>query len=150
MRNITQMPLVKGVAFSMVLCVISVSCYADVAVVVHPSSSIESLTTRQVKKLFLGRLRMLPNTGREAAVVDQDADSASHKLLYSKLINMTPVKLRRYRAAYLFSGKGTLPVMVKGDEKVKDFVADSLSAIGYIDAALVDDSVKSVYLLSID
>ena len=150
MPTIIQMPLVKKIAFSVMLCFISVSCNADVSVVVHPSSKIESLTTKQIKKLFLGRLRMLPNTDREAVVVDQGADSLPHKRMYSELVRMTPTNLKRYRAAYLFSGKGRLPITVEGNDQVKDFVAGSLSAIGYIDAASVDDSVKSVYLLSID
>ena len=150
MLNITPMPLVKNIAFSVMLCFINISCFADVSVVVHPSSNIESLTTKQVKKIFLGRLRMLPNTGREVVVVDQSADALSHKFIYSKLVRMTPANLRRYRAAYLFSGKGRLPVTVEGDDQVKSFVAGSESAIGYIDAASVDDSVKSVYLLSVD
>ena len=150
MVKITQMPLVKKLALSVVLCSVSCSCYADVSVVVHPSSNIESLTTKQIKKLFLGRLRMLPNTGREAVVVDQGVNSLPHKRMYSELVRMTPANLKRYRAAYLFSGKGRLPITVEGDDQVKDFVAGSRSAIGYIDAASVDDSVKSVYLLSID
>lgn len=150
MLNITSLALVKNIAFSVMLCFISVSCFADVSVVVHPSSNIESLTTKQVKKIFLGRLRMLPNTGREAVVVDQSADALSHKFIYSKLVRMTPTNLKRYRAAYLFSGKGRLPVTVEGNEQVKSFVAGSESAIGYIDAASLDDSVKSVYLLPVD
>ena len=122
--------------------------FSDVSVVVHPDSNINELTKRQIKKLFLGRLRMLPYTGKEALVVDQVADSISHKVMYSKLVKMTPANLKRYRAAYLFSGKGRLPVKVGGDDQVKRLVAGSLSAIGYIDVEALDESVKSVYLLS--
>ncbi len=150
MLSIAQVPLAKKITFSVMLCFISFSCCADVSVIVHPSSKIESLTTKQIKKLFLGRLRMLPNSNREAVVVDQGSDSLPHKRMYSELVRMTPTNLKRYRAAYLFSGKGRLPITVAGDDQVKDFVAGSLSAIGYIDAASVDDRVKSVYLLTID
>ncbi len=150
MLKFTQVSLAKKLALSVMLCFVSFSCYADVSVVVHPGSNIESLTTKQIRKLFLGRLRMLPNTDRDVVVVDQGVDSLPHKYMYSELVSMTPDNLKRYRAAYLFGGKGRLPITLKGDDQVKDFVAGSLYAIGYIDAASVDDSVKSVYLLSID
>ena len=140
--------LTRKAVLCIVLCFMSGAGIADVSVVVHPDSNIDVLTKKQIKKLFLGRLRMLPYTGKEALVVDQVADSLSHKVMYSKLVKMTPTNLKRYRAAYLFSGKGRLPVKADGDDQVKKLVAGSLSAIGYIDAEALDDSVKSVYLLS--
>lgn len=140
--------LIKLISAVVLAFVFSNVCVADIAVVVHPENSIDRLSKHQVKKLFLGRLRMLPGTGLEANVVDQSEQQPSFSVFYSKLIKMGPAKLKRYRAAYLFSGKGKLPQKLEDSVQVKVHVASNQSAIGYIDAELVDESVKVVYILS--
>ena len=140
--HFTQVVLVFMCLFS-----ISGSCMADVAVIVHPESATNELTPRQVKKLFLGRMHMFPSTNIEAVPIDQKESQRTYSVFYSDLIGMTPVKLKRYRAAYLFSGKGRLPLEVDSDLQVRSYIAGNRSAIGYIDASLLDESVKVVYLL---
>ena len=52
MLKISKATWVKKLTLSAVFFSVSCFCYADVSVVVHPSSSIESLTTKQIKKLL--------------------------------------------------------------------------------------------------
>ena len=141
--------LIKQLVAALFALMLANVCLADVAVVVHPDNPMSELSKHQVKKLFLGRLRMLPNTGLEADVVDQSEDQPSFSDFYSKLVKMGPAKLKRYRAAYLFSGKGKLPLKLEGDAQVKAHVASHHSAIGYIESSLVDESVKVVYVLKL-
>lgn len=142
--------LAKGVVIGLCLFGVSSACIADIAVIVNPNSAIESLTTKQIKKLFLGRLRMLPNTELEATVIDQGESQQTYIQFYTKMINISPVKLKRYRAAYLFSGKGKLPTRVANDVQARSSVARDISAIAYIDSSLSDESVKVVHLLSLE
>ncbi|OUS25048.1 hypothetical protein A9Q99_22645 [Gammaproteobacteria bacterium 45_16_T64] len=119
--------------------------YADVSVIVHPDNPIERLTPRQVKKLFLGRLRMMPNASTEAKIIDQAEDQPTFSHFYTHIIKMKPVKLKRYRASYLFSGKGKLPTVLKHGQAVKEHIASHSDAIGYVDSSLIDSSVKVIF-----
>lgn len=121
------------------------SGHAEVAVIVHPQSPITQLTSRQVKKIFLGRLRMIPNANIEPDIIDQKETQSTYHYFYTKIINMKPAKLKRYRASYLFSGKGTLPTKLDDNASVLKYVSENRSAIGYVQSDTVDDSVKVVY-----
>lgn len=130
-------------ALSLLLC--TASLRADIVIIVNPNNPVETLTEREVKRIFLGRLRQFPSTNRAMDVLDQDAESPIYEKFYTEFIGFGLRKLRRYRAAYLFSGKGTLPQEVADHGAVKAKVLKNERAIGYIDATLVDDSVKVIY-----
>lgn len=121
---------------------------AELVIIVHPDNPIQALTEREVKKIFMGRIRMFPETALETQVVDLPEDSPQFKVLYLELINISATKLRRYRASYLFSGKGSVPLELPNMEVIKQYVNDTPSAIGYIDLEAVDKRVKPVYLLN--
>lgn len=117
----------------------------EIVVIVNPNNPIETLSERDIKRIFLGRLRQFPNTDNAVEVLDQNSTSAIFERFYTEFIGFGLRKLRRYRAAYLFSGKGTLPVELNDPTAVKTKILNNQSAIGYIDARLVDDSVKVIY-----
>ena len=66
---------------------------------------------------------------------------------YLKLVKLSAIKVSRYRAAYIFSGRGAFPTQVKDSAEVKNIVANNPNAIGYIDSKFVDQSVKVVFSL---
>lgn len=127
---------------------VSLTVEAEIAIIVHPENPVQALSERDIKKLFLGRIRMFPGTTDAPIVVDQPAGTAVHSVFYSGFINMEPEKLKRYRASYLFSGQGMLPLTVDGALQVRDYVASHPGAIGYVNAEIVDDSVKVVFKVS--
>ena len=51
-------------------------------------------------------------------------------------------QIKSYWSKLMFTGKGTPPQEVQSDAEVKQLVAANPSIIGYVDASLVDDSVK--------
>ncbi len=121
---------------------------ADLVIIVNPANPVQSLTEREVKKLFMGRIRMFPETELESQVVDLPDENPQFEALYGGLINITAVKLRRYRASYLFSGKGNVPVEQNSMEAVLQYVAENPSAIGYVELEAMDSRVKPVFVLS--
>lgn len=127
------------------LLVFSTSLRAEIAIIVNPSNPLDTLSTHEVKKIFLGRARLFPGTDQAIAVLDQSRDNDIYKVFYTDVVGFGLNKLKRYRAAYLFSGKGKLPETVTNHEATKKKVSRHEGAIGYIDARLVDDTVKVVY-----
>ena len=121
------------------------SIFADVAVIVHPNSPVNSLSHKDVQKLFLGRTLMFPNTETKVYSIDQSESSEIFSRFYEKVIRMNTNKLKKYRAYYLFSGKGRLPLPMKNSEEVVERVSNTQNAISYVDVRDVSEKVKVVY-----
>lgn len=120
-------------------------CSADVVVIVNSQSDLTSLDATTVRRIFLGKEKLFPNTTEKIKVLDQDKNTEIYATFYKEFIGFRLKHLRRYRAANLFSGK-SLPPMVKPDDSaVKAFVQAEPTAIGYIDSDLLDDTVKAVH-----
>lgn len=123
----------------------TLSSYGDVAVIVHPSNPLTSLSQKQVQRLFLGRMHMFPDSNVKVDSIDQIEGSSVYENFYKLVINLSASKLKRYRAYYMFSGKGKLPSQTDS-QSVVDHVSTSVNAISYIPMDEVDDRVKVVYV----
>ena len=117
---------------------------ADIAVVVHPSNPLSALSEDEVRRIFMGRMRMFPESDGAIETVDQQEASTAFADFYQAIARLTPAKLKRQRASFLFSGKGRLPTALQDDAAVIDFVASHPDAIGYVDVNRLDARVKSV------
>lgn len=130
--------------FALGLMITSVPVSADLAVVVHPANALAGLTEDDVRRIFMGRMRMFPDSDASIEAVDQDEDSNAFSRFYSAIARLTPAKLKRQRASYLFSGKGRLPASLQDDASVIEFVASHPEAIGYVELDKLDARVKAV------
>lgn len=122
------------------------SCFAmsEVAVVVHPSSSIDSLSTDEVSRLFLGKTKNFPN-GSLAVPINQDEGEATRAKFIETACRKNASQYKAYWSQLVFTGKGTPPKDGGNDAEVKNLVSTNPNMIGYIDAKLVDASVKVVF-----
>jgi ABC-type phosphate transport system substrate-binding protein len=122
------------------------SCFAmgEVAVVVHPSSSIESLSNDEVSRLFLGKTKNFPN-GSLAVPINQDEGEAARAQFIETACRKNASQYKAYWSQLVFTGKGTPPKDGGNDAEVKNLVSTNPNMIGYIDAKLVDASVKVVF-----
>lgn len=128
-------------------CAASGTLLADIAVVVHPSNPLNSLNEDDVRRIFMGRMRLFPDSGQSIEAVDQEEGHATFADFYETIARLTPAKLKRQRASYLFSGKGRLPATLVGDAAVIEYVASHPGAIGYVLQETLDARVKSVLTL---
>ena len=128
-------------------CLLAQKATADLAIVVHPDNPISSLSDKDVQKIFLGRLRMFPETSMEPQTIDLPDDSALYSRFYARIAQMTPAKVRRYRAFYLFSGKGKVPQQANDQADVISKIRSDSRAIGYLDASADLAGMKVVLIL---
>ena len=124
----TSLQLIIGL--SVMLC--AGLCRADIFVVTNQDNPVQQLTTKEVRKVFLGRLHLYPGTEHEPVAIDQSQTSDLYRTFYEKIIGISLPKLKRYRAYYLFSGKGKIPSEVTSQQAVVDAVLRSTYAIGYL------------------
>lgn len=120
---------------------------AEVVVIVNPDNPIQSLSKKDVQRLFLGRMHKFPNSDMKVESLDGPEDGKDYDIFYSRIIKMSKSKLKRYRAYYLFSGKGRLPTQMKSSEKILTYISNTKNAIAYINKKYVEgvESVKIVY-----
>ena len=121
---------------------LSVSAFADVAVVVHPSNS-NSLDKTTIARIFLGKKKTFPD-GSQALPVSQKAGNAASKEFADKVLGKSPSQLKAYWSKLVFTGKGTPPDELDNDAAVLEAVAKNPSVIGFVDAASVNGNVKVV------
>ena len=116
---------------------------ADVVAVVSAKSTVRALTPNQVADIFLGRVSRFPN-GVLAVPIDLREGSPERDQFYAKVTGKTPAQVKAYWSKIIFTGRGQPPKAVLTDLDVKKFIAANAGAIGYIDAALLDDSVRAL------
>lgn len=117
---------------------------AGVAVIISPDSDLKTLQRSQVKAIFLGKIKRLPN-GDIAIPVNQGEKSGSFDAFNEKLLGKSSAKLLQFWATRIFSGKGMPPKILKGDQAVIDFVKSVKGGIGYIDSGSVSAEIKVIY-----
>lgn len=133
----------KSLLSALLLATCSCTAYAGVAVIVNPANGNAQMTEEQVQQLFLGKTSSFPN-GTPALPVDQPSSSASNTAFYEQVVKKSGSQLKAYWTKLVFSGGGTPPQEVGDDNAVKQIVATNPNAIGYIDSAKVDASIKVV------
>ena len=111
------------------------------AVVVAASSNAPKLTTEQVSAIFMGAAKSFPN-GDKAVPVDQSAGSPAYAEFYTQTSGRSEAQLKAYWSRMVFTGKGSPPQDGGDAAAVKKLVAANPNLVGYIDASLVDASVK--------
>lgn len=136
------------VSLLLLLCVTPMAANADIIVVVHKDMPIESISRVELKQIYLGRLNTLPGTQHHIQPLDQNERSKVFKDFYANVIGFEGVKLQRYRARFLFSGKGRLPETVESSQAILNRVKKDPTAIGYVDVDITDAAVKEIFRLS--
>jgi ABC-type phosphate transport system substrate-binding protein len=99
-----------------------------------------------VTRIFLGKLNKFPD-GSSVIPVNQKSGSADKSSFDKKALGKSSSQIKAYCSKLMFSGKGKPPKEFSSDSEVKAFVAREPSAIGYIDEASVDKSVKVIFKL---
>lgn len=124
--------------------ILPVVVYAEVAVIVHPSSSITSMTDDEVSRLFLGKSNNFPGGG-QAVPLNQDEGSPVRDKFNEAVCKKNSSQYKAYWSQLVFTGKGTPPKDSGKDAAVKALVAGNSNMIGYVDSSVVDATVKVVY-----
>ena len=124
------------------LCCLAFPARAEIAVIVHPNSPIASLSLNEVSDLYLGRTR---NIGSESIMVLEHHDNNPVRArFFQKLNGMDLNRVNAYWARLQFSGNLQSPLRVRDDKAMLEVVRRNRHAIGYVDAALISDDVRTI------
>ena len=115
---------------------------AEVAIVVHPSNA-NQLSDSDISRAFLGKLKTFSD-GQSIVAVNGAANSDTRVAFEKGVLKKSPAQVKAYWSKRLFTGKGKPLKELASDAEVLSFIAANPNAIGYIDAASADASVKVI------
>ncbi|MCP5015011.1 MAG: hypothetical protein GY938_06955 [Ketobacter sp.] len=121
--------------------------WADLAIIVHPDNPQQSISKHELRLIFLGRMPLFPTSGEEIIAFDLPESDSDYETFYRNVVELEGTRLKRYRAYYLFSGRGKLPRPTDSNATILQQVADNERAIGYVDSRLVNEKVKVLLTL---
>jgi ABC-type phosphate transport system substrate-binding protein len=130
MNMLSKTMLIAGFALA------AAAANAEVVVIVSAKSSATTMTADEIASIYLGKSTAMKPVDNAAPVRAQfytqvaGKDEAQVKAIWSKLV---------------FTGKATPPKEMASSADVVKAVAADPNAIGYVDKAAVDGSVKVVY-----
>jgi len=94
-------------------------------------------------KIYSGESKSWANGGAVAAF-DLPEDNPARAAFATDVMGKNLGNMKSLWAQNVFAGKAVPPKVVASDDEMKKTVAANKSAIGYIKASAVDDSVKVV------
>lgn len=139
----TTLSQLKRVIATLALTTLPAMAVAQVAIIVHPSTSISGAKADQIADVFLGKTDAVGGASNLTAV-DQAEGSPSRDTFYKAAAARDAAQLKAYWARLTFTGKAKPPQALANDAEVKKHVASKPGAIGYISAGAADSSVKVV------
>ena len=122
---------------------LSADVRADTVVIVNAKNATQSLSASDVRKLFLGKSRVLPDGSRAVLVSFEPISSEFNKRALRKKDSQVKAAWSRL----LFSGRAQPPREFSSASEAVAFVAANTSAVGYVNESELTDEVKVVYAL---
>lgn len=118
--------------------------FAQEIIIAHPKVALDSLSSNELKNIFLGKKTYWPNG--ERIVVVMQKSGIVHDNFLNEHIDMTAIAFRNYWRKRVFSGVGLPPESFDSDSDIVRYVAAMPGAISYI---ANNSAYKNVKILSI-
>ncbi|MDD1780741.1 hypothetical protein LRP49_05935 [Enterovibrio sp. ZSDZ35] len=117
---------------------------AGLVVVVNQANPVESLSSRQVMDIYMGRFTAYPD-GTSADTTDLPDNSPIREDFYNRLVGKSVAQINAYWARLLFTGKAEPPEAKPSEQAVVNYVLENRHAIAYIRESDLADGLKVVF-----
>jgi ABC-type phosphate transport system substrate-binding protein len=115
---------------------LSVAANADVVVIVSARSAATTMTANEIASIYLGK---------STAMKPVDNATPVRAQFYSAVAGKDEAQVKAIWSKLVFTGKAAPPKLLPSSADVVKAVAADPNAIGYIEKAAMDSSVKVVY-----
>lgn len=136
----------KKTLMTLALLLGATAAQADIYVVVNTANPVAELSRKDVIDIFMGRKRAFPG-GEYAMPLDQRRDGQVRERFYRALTGMSLSQVNGYWSRLVFTGQTMPPQPLTDDSDVREVVRKNAGAIGYLDHAPTDPSLKVVLQL---
>jgi ABC-type phosphate transport system substrate-binding protein len=125
---------------AVLLWVVLPAAASGVTVIANSSVKASSVTSEDLKCIFLTTKTSLANGGHVEPVLLRSG--AVYQTFVKQYLGKTAATLENYYRSLVFSGKGTMPQMLASDAEVVEYVAKTRGAIGYVSSGASIERVK--------
>jgi len=115
---------------------------ADVRVIANPNVRASTLSTDELKSIFLETKTSLSDGSHVEPVVLRSGDV--HHAFVSQFLGKTDAALETYYRTLVFTGRGLMPKALASDDEMVRYVAKTKGAVGYVSATAPVTGVKIV------
>ena len=112
-------------------------------VVVTSQANTAEISLKDVKKIFLGKKGAYAD-GQKALPVTLIEGDALRAQFNHEVLGKQESQYIAYWSKMVFTGNSVPPQEVSNVQEMKDVIAKNPSTVGYIDAALVDDTLRVI------
>ncbi len=132
-----------GMSLSVPIAILVPAAFAgDVIIIANKSVHESSLSSKEIKNIFLGRKTQWSNNKKIIFVTLKGVEV--HGIFLKEYTGKTPFQYINYWRKQVFTGKGRPPKSFKTESSLVDYVANTEGAIGYVSPGLNKDIVKTV------
>lgn len=132
--------------FSLIAGVMLAGCLsaaaADIKVIANPGVSVSSVSSEELKAIFLATKTSLGDGSHVEPVLEKGGPA--HEGFVKEYLGKTDAALQTYYRSLVFTGKGSMPKTLSGDAEVVAYVAKTKGAIGYVAAGASTAGVKTL------
>ncbi len=125
------------IALALLVSALAPPAWAELVIVVNPKNPATRMFPSQAAQFFLGGSVLF-------SPVEQLEGSPVRLEFYKKVLEKEPAQVQAIWSKIVFTGKGKPPKECKSSADVKKLISENLNAIGYLEKADVDDSVKVI------
>lgn len=125
---------------TLILLLCSFAGLADQSLIAHPAVDVRALSLNTIRLIFSMQLARWAD-GAPVRVFVLPDDSPLHRAFAKRLLRLYPRQLRRVWDRQLYSGTGQVPETVANEAEMRQRVAETPGAIGYLSSEMIDDSV---------
>ena len=115
----------------------------DIVVITSPGTAINSLSAKDVRNIYLGRIKSVNNV--TVTPVDLTEETPARAQFMTIIINKSPRQFKSHWVRLVFSGKASPMPVVESEQEVIDWVLKNAGGIGYISESAITNAVKVIY-----
>lgn len=124
----------------------TIGVYGDeLAIVISKDANIDTLSKKELSKIFLSKTRKLPN-GEKTFLIEINDEKIQTKF-YQIICNKNENQLRKYWTKMIFTGRGQPPKKLQSVDDVISYIKKNKNAISYIPLKYVDKSMQILMVI---
>lgn len=123
--------------------IFGINLYANsLAVIVSKDSNINSISKKELSKIFLAKTKRLPSG--EKSIVVENINKEYQSKFYKSICNKNEKQLKKYWAKMIFTGRAQPPKKIKSISELIVFVKSNKNAISYIPIEHINKDIKII------
>lgn len=141
--------LLSDMSTGLLLLILNSAALADIAIVTHPANPLSTLEIADARRLFLKHTNEFPD-GNHATVAMLSKEADVRAAFITDVLDMSNSQLKTYWAKYVFTGQNRPPREFDSEATMRQWVAATPGALGYLHVDEVDDSIKVLRTVASD